>query len=172
MKCINKYVATTTLVLSLIGLTGCATTQQTDGISITQTKRGVEISSANSILFDTGKYELEPSGQKFLDRVANILLTKTKKNAIIEGHTDNVGGVTFNQDLSELRALTVMKGLVDRGVPKNRLKAVGYGVTRPVADNGSDNGRRLNRRTDIIILGESANNIGNPFMDFLNNLFK
>ena len=65
-----------------------------------------------------------------------------------------------------------MKGLVDRGVPKARLKAVGYGVTRPVADNGSDNGRRLNRRTDIIIVGESANNIGNPFMDFLNNLFK
>lgn len=172
MKCINKCVVITTLVLTLIGLTGCATTQQTDGITITQTTRGVEISSANSILFDTGKYELEPGGQKFLDRVANILLTKTKKNAIIEGHTDNVGGATFNQDLSELRALTVMKGLVDRGVPKARLKAVGYGVSRPVADNGSDNGRRLNRRTDIIIVGESANNIGNPFMDFLNNLFK
>lgn len=171
MKNIVRLVGLIGVALATLVVTGCATTQQTDGITITQTKRGVEISSANSILFDTGKYELEPSGQKFLDRVANIMLTKTKKNAIIEGHTDNVGGATFNQDLSELRALTVMKGLVDRGVPKSRLKAVGYGVTRPVADNGSDNGRRLNRRTDIIILGESANNIGNPFLDFLNNLF-
>lgn len=172
MKSIVNYLITLTIAVAALTLTGCATTQQTDGITITQTKRGVEISSANSILFDTGKYELEPSGQKFLDRVANIMLTKTKKNAIIEGHTDNVGGATFNQDLSELRALTVMKGLVDRGVPKNRLKAVGYGVARPVADNSTDNGRRLNRRTDIIIVGESTNNIGNPFMDFLNNLFK
>ena len=65
-----------------------------------------------------------------------------------------------------------MKALVDRGVPKSRLKAVGYGTSRPVADNSSESGRRLNRRTDIIIVGETTNNIGNPFLDFLNNLFK
>ena len=161
------------ILVSMVALmTGCATTQSQDGVTITQTQRGVEISSANSILFDSGKYELKPSGQKFLDQVANIMLSKTKKNAIIEGHTDAIGNASFNQDLSELRALTVMKALVDRGVPKSRLKAVGYGTSRPVADNSSESGRRLNRRTDIIIVGETTNNIGNPFLDFLNNLFK
>ena len=78
--------------------------------------------------------------------------------------------VSMNKDLSELRALTVMKALVDRGVPKNRLKAVGYGSTQPVSDNNTEAGRRLNRRTDIIIVGEKTENIGNPFLNFINNL--
>lgn len=168
----NKTLGILTLCVSLV-LTGCASfnNQSDNGINISQTNRGVEITSSNSILFDTGKYEIKPSGQQFLDQVANILLTKTKKNAIIEGHTDAVGGVAYNQDLSELRALTVMKALVDKGVPKSRLKAVGYGSSRPVTDNNSEASRRLNRRTDIIILGESKDNIGNPFLNFINNLF-
>lgn len=170
MKNFLKYVSLSVIFAAV--LTGCAgmVKPEQDGVNINQTSRGVEISSANSILFDTGKYEIKPSGQQFLDQVANILLTKTKKSAVIEGHTDTVGGVAYNQDLSELRALTVMKALVDRGVPKNRLKAVGYGSSRPVADNNTEAGKRLNRRTDIIILGEKKENIGNPFLNFINNL--
>ena len=64
-----------------------------------------------------------------------------------------------------------MKGLVDRGVAKNRIKAVGYGMSRPIADNGSAEGRRLNRRTDIIIVGERQENMGkDPLGDLVKSV--
>ena len=69
-------------------------------------------------------------GSAFLDRVASILKTRTRKPVSIEGHTDNVGPADLNRDLSELRALAVMKGLMDRGVPKTRMAYVGYGMSR------------------------------------------
>lgn len=68
-------------------------------------------------------------------------------------------------DLSELRALAVMKGLMDRGVPKTRMAYVGYGMSRPIADNSTPEGRMLNRRTEIIILDERKENIGSPLED-------
>ncbi|WP_293765133.1 OmpA family protein [uncultured Aquitalea sp.] len=163
-------------LLALALLAGCAAPQQQQGVSISQTSRGVEISSSDSILFDSGKYEINSGGGVFLDRVADLLKNKTRNSVIIEGHTDNVGRADYNQELSELRALSVAKALVDRGVSKTRMKAQGYGASRPVADNGSEAGRRRNRRTDIIILGEKKENLGNdPFADLvgkIKNLFQ
>ncbi|MNG12636.1 Outer membrane porin F precursor [compost metagenome] len=90
---------------------------------------------------------------------------------LIEGHTDGVGGRDFNQDLSELRALSVMKALVDRGVSKTRIKALGYGMSRPLADNATEAGRQMNRRTDIIILGERQENLGqDPFKGMIDSV--
>jgi outer membrane protein OmpA-like peptidoglycan-associated protein len=156
-------------------LLGCATSTPQD-VSINQTSRGVEIRSTDSILFDTGKYDIKPSGRAFLDRIATMIRTQTKNNIVIEGHTDSVGSNAFNQELSEMRALSVKKALIDRGVNKNRIKAEGYGASHPVADNGSEAGRRLNRRTDIIILGEKKENLsGGRFLqnmlDFSKGLF-
>ena len=103
-------------------------------------------------------------------QIASILKTRTRKPISIEGHTDNVGSVELNRDLSELRALAVMKGLMDRGVPKTRMAYVGYGMSRPIADNSTPEGRLLNRRTEIIILEERKENIGSP-LDDLAGLF-
>lgn len=145
-------------------LAGCATTQQQNEVSVTQTVRGVEIRSSERIMFDSGKYEVKASGKPFLDQMATILNTKTRNTVLIEGHTDNVGSKEFNRDLSELRALTVMKELVNRGVSKARIRYAGYGMSRPLADNGTEYGRSQNRRTDIVILGEKKENIGaDPF---------
>ncbi|WP_051228981.1 OmpA family protein [Paludibacterium yongneupense] len=147
-------------MISIAVLSACAAPKSSQDVSISQTSRGVEIRSANSILFDTAKYEVKGSANAFLDQVSVLLKDKTRNNVLIEGYTDNVGSRELNQELSELRALSVMKALVDRGVSKNRIRAQGHGMSHPIADNGSEAGRRLNRRTEIIILGEKQENLG------------
>lgn len=155
-------------------LCACAAQQQSTGnddIRISQTDRGVVIQSSERILFDTGKADIKPEAKPFLDQVANILLTKSSSRVVIEGHTDNVGRAELNQALSELRSLKVMKELVDRGVSKERITAVGYGFAHPVASNDTESGRQQNRRTDIILLGEKKEKLqGTPFDNFMNSL--
>lgn len=158
------------LLIVLALLLGACASPASKNVQITQTARGVEIRSSDKILFDSGKADIKPEGKAFLDRIASILKTRTRKPISIEGHTDNVGSVELNRDLSELRALAVMKGLMDRGVPKTRMAYVGYGMSRPIADNSTPEGRLLNRRTEIIILEERKENIGSP-LDDLAGLF-
>ena len=67
----------------------------------------------------------------------------------IQGHTDNVGNDAYNQTLSEARTKAVMMWFTQHGVAANRLTAKGYGKTKPVADNGSDEGRAKNRWVEI-----------------------
>jgi len=152
-------------LLLLTVLSACATPPASRDVTITQTARGVEIRSSDIILFDSGKADIKPAGQVFLDRVVSILTHRTHQPVSIEGHTDNIGPPDLNRDLSELRALAVMKGLLDRGVPKARMRYVGYGMSRPIADNSTMEGRQLNRRTEIIILNERKENIGSVLDD-------
>ena len=153
-------------------LCACATGGNSqDAVTMTQTSRGVVIQSSDSILFDTGKADIKPTAKPFLDQVANILNTKSASSVVIEGHTDNVGRAELNQALSELRALSVMEELVTRRVDKARIKASGFGMTRPVASNDTESGRQLNRRTDIILLGEKEENLkGSGFDNFMNSM--
>lgn len=144
---------------------GSGTAAETDAakrgaVKVTQTARGAQITSDERILFDTGKYEVKPDGAIFLDRVAAILKSKTKANVAIEGHTDNVGPAPANQLLSERRANEVRQGLITRGIVASRVTAAGLGMTKPVADNAAPDGRQANRRTDILVLGETVENIG------------
>lgn len=161
------------LTLLLLSLCACVTTpkKQNNDLNVSQTDRGVVIQSRDSILFDTGKAEIKTTAEPFLDQVAKILTTKSKSSVLIEGHTDNVGREQLNSALSELRALMVMKALVDRGVDKGRIKAAGYGMSRPIADNGTDAGRQANRRTEIVLLGEKQENLGDdPFENFMRTM--
>jgi outer membrane protein OmpA-like peptidoglycan-associated protein len=73
----------------------------------------------------------------------------------IEGHTDSIGTEAYNQGLSERRAAAVKNYLVKQGVPDgSRMTTVGYGESRPIADNKTPEGRFQNRRVEILILGE------------------
>lgn len=162
----------------LAGLAGCATppsgspptgdapTYDQGGaakaVRVTQTARGVQITSDERVLFDTGRAEVKPDGQIFIDRVAAILKGKTKANVLIEGHTDNVGGAALNQQLSERRAAAVRDALVKQGVAAARMQVQGHGMSRPVADNSTNDGRQMNRRTELIVLGETEANISGP----------
>jgi len=153
-------------------MTGCATTGGPSGenpdydaskrkaVTVTQSDRGAVITSDERVLFDTGKSNIKKDGSVFIDRVAKLLNEKTSANVSVEGHTDNVGDTGMNQKLSEARARSVRDALIAKGVKKDRIVMRGHGMTKPVADNGTAEGRQANRRTEIIVLGENAEKLG------------
>ena len=112
--------------------------------------RGTVI-SMSYVLFDIGKSTLPCELKTNLAKVAGILLVYRDSQIIVEGHTDNTGSAEFNQTLSEERAYNVKEFLIEIGVDENRLSSVGYGLTRPDASNLTKEGRKLNRRVDIIV---------------------
>ncbi len=120
-------------------------------ISVYKDARGT-ILSMSDILFEFGKADLKQELKENLAEVAAILKSLlTDANVVVEGHTDNVGSAASNKKLSEQRASAVQKYLVDRGVAKKRLKSVGYGQTKPVAENTTEEGKAKNRRVELVI---------------------
>lgn len=101
--------------------------------------------------FDFGSAELTPPLEALLDTAAGILTRNPSVFLTVEGHTDSVGSDQFNQGLSEARAAAAAKYLTDLGIPAARLTAVGYGETRPIADNSTAEGRRQNRRVEFVL---------------------
>jgi outer membrane protein OmpA-like peptidoglycan-associated protein len=106
----------------------------------------------NNILFDFDKATLKPESYIELEKLYKFL--SENPNLIIEigGHTDNIGTKEYNQILSEKRAKAVYDYLISKNINANRLKYKGYGDTMPIADNSTEEGRQLNRRTEIKIL--------------------
>ncbi|HEV3040350.1 MAG TPA: OmpA family protein [Candidatus Angelobacter sp.] len=101
------------------------------------------------VLFDFNKSTLQPASDAVLQQVADLLAKDNTLKVEVEGHTDNVGGDTYNQTLSEARARAVADWLTRHGVAAARLSSRGYGKTKPVADNNNDEGRAKNRRVEI-----------------------
>lgn len=101
------------------------------------------------VLFDFNKATLKPDSEPLLTKVAALISSRPDFHAEIEGHTDNVGGDEYNMKLSDARAASVKLWLTQHGIAAQRLSSQGYGKTRPVADNGTDQGRALNRRVEI-----------------------
>jgi outer membrane protein OmpA-like peptidoglycan-associated protein len=129
--------------------------------SILQTRdsaRGL-IVSMSDVLFDTGKYSLKPGAREKLAKVAGILLAYPGLNIEVGGYTDNVGGDTMNQTLSENRAGSVRDYLVQQGVASNSVSVRGFGNSLPVASNDNSAGRQQNRRVELLVSGEA---IGSP----------
>ncbi|MBL0912393.1 MAG: OmpA family protein [Bacteroidia bacterium] len=105
-----------------------------------------------NVLFETGSATLSASSNKSLDELAAFMKRKTTMEIEVAGHTDNVGNAESNLALSQKRAEAVRNYLVAKSIHPSRVKAKGYGQESPVADNGTDAGRRMNRRTEIHIL--------------------
>ena len=125
-------------------------------IEAQQTERGLLV-SLGDVLFAFNKAELSAQATPRLDKLANFLRQFPDRKLIIEGHTDSVGGDSYNQELSERRAQAVQSALVQRGVTPDRITARGYGKTYPVAENGSAEGRAMNRRVEIVIADDKGN---------------
>lgn len=106
-----------------------------------------------NLLYNTNSYSI-PDTIRELDVLADFLKNKPNITVLIEGHTDNVGSYYTNDRLSEKRANSVKKYLVSRGISETRVKIKGYGERRPIATNRTDFGRRLNRRTEIVIVAK------------------
>lgn len=114
-------------------------------------KKPVDLSSlANAIQFDTGKHNIKKKVKPTLDKIAEILLEDESINLEIEGHTDDVGSDKGNLKLSIKRANSVLKYLISKGVNPNRLKANGYGESRPLLANITKENRAINRRVELI----------------------
>ncbi|MBQ5779216.1 MAG: OmpA family protein [Paludibacteraceae bacterium] len=103
------------------------------------------------IQFQSGKDIILKSSYSILDKVAKILLENEDYNIDINGHTDNQGNAENNQRLSEKRAEAVRKYLSKKGVEEDRMKAYGFGDTKPIADNKTAKGRKQNRRVEFIV---------------------
>jgi outer membrane protein OmpA-like peptidoglycan-associated protein len=113
--------------------------------------RGVVITLTGSVLFVTGKWELLPTAQDKLNDVAKALKDQGYKHIVVEGHTDSVGSAKDNLELSRKRAEAVRDHLVKQGIDASKIEAKGIGKERPVADNGTAEGRANNRRVELIV---------------------
>ena len=118
-------------------------------------RRNVSLTLGADATFDSGKADLKPEGRAKLDEVAAKLTEPGVQidSMTITGHTDSVGSAASNQRLSERRAEAVKSYLVAKGVDGSKIKTVGRGLTQPVADNKTPQGRAQNRRVDVEIVG-------------------
>ena len=129
-------------------------------LPIEQSDRGVQIFLPSAALFETGKSDLNVAeSEAYLRRVTQILNTKTVNKIQLEGHTDTVGSAASNQTLSEARAKSVREALVKLGIAPERISTAGYAFNRPVASNATEEGRKLNRRVELLIVDEKVENI-------------
>ena len=102
--------------------------------------------------FETGKATLQPEAYKVVDELVDYLNRKDDEKVEIGGHTDNIGKAGANMILSTDRANTVRAYLSSKGIAPDRITAKGYGMTMPVAENTTAEGRSLNRRTEVKVL--------------------
>ena len=128
--------------------------QQKDLEKVAETKRteqGLLVQMKGDILFDTGSAALKPEAIDQIGKVGDILAKYSDDRVRIEGHTDSVGSTSSNEALSLRRADAVKAVLTGRGVQEKQITALGMGESRPVADNGSADGRAKNRRVELHI---------------------
>jgi outer membrane protein OmpA-like peptidoglycan-associated protein len=103
------------------------------------------------IYFDFSSATIKPESAPVLKEIADALIANPSSKLVIEGHTDNVGGVDYNLDLSRRRAGSVKDALVTRyHISTGRLSTIGYGFSRPKASNDTPQGRALNRRVELV----------------------
>ena len=104
------------------------------------------------INFETGKSDIKPESQKIVDQIVEMLKSNPTLKISIEGHTDHVGNIQSNQTLSENRAKAIMNAIGSKGVDKLRLSSKGWGQTKPIDDNQTEDGKAKNRRVEIVKL--------------------
>ncbi|HEX6505832.1 MAG TPA: OmpA family protein [Terriglobales bacterium] len=107
------------------------------------------------VLFKLNSASLTPEARERLAKVAGILIAYPDINVEVDGYTDNTGSLSYNQQLSEQRAETVRTYLVQQGVPSGSVNAKGFGPNDPIASNDSPDGRRQNRRVNLVVSGQA-----------------
>ena len=123
---------------------------QSEWIKVSRGARGTIITMAD-ILFETNKADLKPNLKENLATIAGILIVYKDPKLLIEGHTDNTGTKEHNQKLSEDRAANVKHYLIEKGVGAERLTSIGKGLSEPIADNNTKEGKAKNRRVELIV---------------------
>jgi OmpA-OmpF porin, OOP family len=106
----------------------------------------------DNVHFDFGKATLRQNSYAELNELVDFLLSRDDIKIEIGGHTDNIGKDADNLSLSRQRANTIRNYILKKGIKAQRVSAKGYGAALPVADNETEQGRQLNRRTEVKIL--------------------
>ena len=124
-----------------------------------------QIKILDQVKFKTGSAEILPGkdSEEVLQAVLKVLADHPDIAGLrVEGHTDNKGAAAMNRKLSQDRAASVVKWLTKKGVAASRLKAQGFGPDHAIADNATEDGRRINRRVEFHIESGKAPATGNP----------
>ena len=129
---------------------------QENDLSVEVKNGKVYVSLAEKLLFNSGSTTVDAKGKGALTQLANALKDNTDINIMVEGHTDNVplsgsGKFSDNWDLSVIRATSIVRILVNNGIPNEVITASGRGEFSPVAENSTAENKALNRRTEIIL---------------------
>ncbi|MBN2892895.1 MAG: PorP/SprF family type IX secretion system membrane protein [Bacteroidales bacterium] len=115
----------------------------------------IEVGSSivlRNIFFDTGKSDLRPESYTELNRLVYVMMENPDLKLEVSGHTDNTGTVAFNNQLSKDRAQSVVNYMISKGIKKERLKAEGYGSSKPIDTNDTEEGKQNNRRVEAEIV--------------------
>ena len=125
--------------------------EKVPGADVQQVGDELVVTFNNPILFDTDSSMLKPDARSLLEHVASVLQQYPDTNVLVKGHTDNTGSETHNLQLSDRRSNAVRNYLVTLGVSGERMRAMGFGESMPVAANTSESGRQQNRRVELQI---------------------
>lgn len=118
----------------------------------TQTASGWELGLDAKVLFGNNQAKLSPESEQTVEKLANELLHVGLSKVNLDGHTDNYGDASYNNDLSLRRANTVADAFAKAGMPRANIHTRGLGQSQPVASNKTQEGRAQNRRVSVIIV--------------------
>lgn len=120
------------------------------GADVYSTERGVVVNLPD-VLFEFDSARLTGDARRVVGDISDALRQAPGRTVSIEGHTDSIGTLEYNQTLSEARARSVASELVVQGVARGKIATRGYGESQPIASNKTDSGRQRNRRVEVII---------------------
>lgn len=143
------------IMLQLKSNEAAALRAQMEALQAEKTERGMVL-TLGDVLFDLNKADLKPAGIRTVQRLSDFMLQYEDRRVRVEGYTDSTGAESYNQDLSERRAMAVRDALVAEGVARSRVEVIGYGEAYPVASNETSAGRQQNRRVEIVISDENG----------------
>ncbi|ALS63032.1 hypothetical protein AT302_04015 [Pandoraea norimbergensis] len=161
MSTLGRRLIVLTCLIGVGALAGCQTTpvhgltaEQIAALKsegFVQTDEGWEFGLSDTVLFDTDKFVLRDAARQTVMRIGQTLVKVGLAEVRVYGYTDSVGSDTYNEQLSARRADAVAAVLVDSGMQRAGIQAVGAGKRNPVADNSTASGRAQNRRVAIVI---------------------
>ena len=125
---------------------------QGTGVEVTRQDNNIILTMPDAITFDFGQAGVKPQFYGVLNNLATTLNQFPETRVQIAGHTDSIGSDAANLQLSQQRANSVRAYMASNGVNAQRMQAVGYGESRPIADNNTDYGRAQNRRVEITLI--------------------
>ncbi len=121
------------------------------GVQVARDGDQIQLIMPSNITFNSAQYNIKSSFYPSLNSVAKVLYKYKDTNLDVIGHTDSVGGDSYNRDLSYKRAYSVADYLAAQGIPGSRLSPLGLGESQPIANNNSEAGRSKNRRVELYI---------------------